>query len=295
VSPPTSPLRQFLEKFAAGAETLYAETRDQARRELSTELNQAVRRLRQSATLEELATTLGDTAARFAGGAEVFLISDGVAKSATLDLEIPLASAAALAGAVESRDPVTAITSAGEVSAALVERLKQTPDGRAQIHPIVVKDSVPALLYAWDEPRRQVQGPALELVAQVAAAQWVGLLPPPVMELVTIAPLPPAKAAGTWESLAPEEQQIHLRAQRFARVQTAAMRLQEGPAVQAGRSRHNLYASLRGPIDAAREQFRKDFFSRCPSMVDYLHLELVRTLANDDAELLGTDYPGPMV
>jgi hypothetical protein len=295
VSPPTSPLRQFLEKFAAGAETLYAEARDQARRELSAELNQAVRRLRQSATLGELAATLADTAARFAGGAEVFLILDGVAKSQKMDLEIPLASAAALAGAVESRDPVTAVTTAGEVSAALVERLEHSPDGRAHIYPIVVKDSVPALLYAWGKPE-QAQGPALELVAQVAAAQWVGLLPPPPgMELVSIAPLALVKAASSWESLAPEEQRIHLRAQRFARVQAAEMRLHEGPAVQMGRSRRNLYEALRGPIEAAREQFRKDFFARCPSMVDYLHLELVRTLANDDAELLGANYPGPMV
>ena len=30
-------------------------------------------------------------------------------------------------------------------------------------------------------------------------------------------------------------------------------------------------------------------------MVDYLHLELMRTLANDDADLLGKEYPGPMV
>ena len=294
MSPPTSPLRQFLEKFAAGAETLYAETRHQARRELSTELNQAVRRLCQSATLEELAATLADIAARFAGAAEVFLISGGVAKSQKMDLEIPLASAAALAGAVESRDPVVTITTAGEVSAALVERLKHTPDGRAYINPIVVKDSVPALLYAWGEAQREAPGPALELMAQVAAAQWVGLLPPPpAMELVSIAPLAQVKTA--WESLAAEEQQIHLRAQRFARVQAAAMRLHEGPAVLAGRSRRNLYEALRGPIDAAREQFRQDFFARCPSMVDYLHLELVRTLANDDAELLGTNYPGPMV
>jgi hypothetical protein len=294
VSPPISPLRRFLEKFSADAETLYAATRNQARRELSAELNQAVRRLRQSATLEELATTLADTAARLAGAAEVFLISDGVAKSQKMDLEIPLASAAALAGAVESRDPVTTITTVGEVSAALVERLKHTPDGRAHIHPIVVKDSVPALLYSWGEPQREAPGPALELMAQVAAAQWVGLLPPPpVMELVSIAPLAPMKTA--WESLAAEEQQVHLRAQRFARVQAAALRLHEGPAVHAGRSRRNLYEALREPIDAAREQFRKDFFARCPSMVDYLHLELVHTLANDDAELLGTNYPGPMV
>jgi hypothetical protein len=283
-----------LEKFAAEAETLYAAMRYQARRELSAELNQAVRRLRQSATLEDLAATLADTAARFAGGAEVFLISDGVAKSEKMDLKIPLASAAALAGAVESCDSVITVTTPGEVSAALVERLKQKPDGRAHIHPIVVKDGVPALLYAWGEPQREVQGPALELMAQVAAAQWVGLLPPPpTMELVTIAPLAAAKTG--WESLAAEEQQIHLRAQRFARVQAAAMRLHEGPAVHGGRSRSNLYEALRGPIDAAREQFHKEFFARCPSMVDYLHLELVHTLANDDAELLGTTYPGPMV
>jgi hypothetical protein len=92
-----------------------------------------------------------------------------------------------------------------------------------------------------------------------------------------------------------EEQRVHLRAQRFARVEAAAMRLQEGTAVQAGRLRRNLYEALRGRIDAARELFRKDFFANCPSMVDYLHLELVHTLANDDAELLGKDYPGPMV
>jgi hypothetical protein len=65
--------------------------------------------------------------------------------------------------------------------------------------------------------------------------------------------------------------------------------------VLTGRSRRNLYEALRDHIDAAREQFQRDFFARCPSMVDYLHVELVRTLANDDAELLGENYPGPMV
>lgn len=287
-----SPLRQFLDQFSASAETLCADTRELARRELAAELNLAVRRLRQSATLDELAATLGDTAARFAGGALVLRIADGMAKSEKMDLEIPLASAAALAGAVESRDPVTAAATATEVSAALVERLGHSPDARAHIHPIVVNDGVPALLYAWGD----VQGAAVELVAQVAAAGWAAWQPrPPVVELLSIAPAPAAKAASSWQSLAPGEQQVHLRAQRFARVQAAEMRLQEGAAVQAGRSRRNLYETLRGPIDGARERFRKDFFASSPSMVDYLHLELVHTLANDNAEFLGKDYPGPMV
>lgn len=294
MTPPTFPLRQFLEKLAAEAATLSSETRQRARRELAADLNQIVRRLRQSATLDDLAATLADTAARFADGAVVFLVSGDEAKSESMDLAISLASAPALATAVETREPVTAMTTAGEVSAALAERLGHAPDGRAHIYPIVVKDGVPAILYAWGD----VQGAAVELAAQVAAAAWLGLVPaPPVVELVSIAPAPApvAKGAPTWESLPVEEQRAHLRAQRLARVRTAAMRLEEGAAVQAGRARGNLYEALRGPIDAAREVFRGEFFAVCPSMVDYLHLELVRTLANDDADLLGKDYPGPMV
>jgi hypothetical protein len=296
VSSPELPLQQFLEKLAAEAAALSEQTREQARRELAGDLNQAVRRIRQAATIDQLAATLADTAAPFSDGAAVFLIADGVAKSEKMDLAVPLAEAAALAGAVESRDPVTAITSPAEVSAAIVERLGHSPEARACILPLVVKETVPALLYAWGK----VEGAAPELLAQVAAAHWADLLLPPVAqpaaELVSIVPAPAArKPAASWDLMDGVEQRVHLRAQRFARVESAAIRLQEGAAVLSGRLRRNLYDALRGRIDAAREEYRKEFFANCPSMVDYLHLELVRTLANDDAELLGKDYPGPMV
>jgi hypothetical protein len=111
---------------------------------------------------------------------------------------------------------------------------------------------------------------------------------------VTIQPAPP-QPASAWDRLPPEEQRIHLRAQRFARVQAAGMRLFQGDAVRAGRAGRNLYDTLRNSIDAAREAFRLSFFAPCSSMVDYLHLELVHTLANDDPDLLGNNYPGPVV
>jgi hypothetical protein len=117
---------------------------------------------------------------------------------------------------------------------------------------------------------------------------------PPAPELVTIEPAP-AQPASAWDRLPLEEQRIHLRAQRFARVHVAEMRLFQADAVQAGRTGRNLYDALRQSIDAAREAFHQSFFAPCPSMVDYLHLELVRTLANDDPDLLGNNYPGPMV
>jgi hypothetical protein len=64
--------------------------------------------------------------------------------------------------------------------------------------------------------------------------------------------------------------------------------------VKNGRAARDLYTSLREEIDSAREIFRRDFLSGT-GMVDYLHLELVHTLANGEVQLLGSDYPGPML
>jgi len=57
---------------------------------------------------------------------------------------------------------------------------------------------------------------------------------------ISVPPAPPPSNSG-WDHLSPEDRQIHLRAQRFARVQVAEMRLYHSDAVQAGRTRGNLY------------------------------------------------------
>jgi len=122
--------------------------------------------------------------------------------------------------------------------------------------------------------------------------------PPAPEGLVPIEPVErPAvpQAVSAWQRLPLEEQRLHLRAQRFARVQVAQMRLLRPEEVQSGRARRDLYGALREPIDGAREAFRRTYLDPYPSMVDYLHLEVLRTLANDDPELLGENYPGVMV
>jgi hypothetical protein len=78
-------------------------------------------------------------------------------------------------------------------------------------------------------------------------------------------------------------------------VQVAEIRLYQSEKVKIGRAAHDLYTSVKEEIDSAREGFRRKFLNASDSMVDYLHLELVGTLANDDADVLGRDYPGPMV
>lgn len=295
MSSASTPLRQLIEnrlaELTAETESLFAEARERTRREVSDQFNQAARRMRQSVTVEELAATLADAAAGFASGAILFRVEDETAKSEKI--EIPLASAAALRGAIETRDPVVAAATPAEVSPELIEFLGHSRDDRVSVFPVVVRDAAPALLYVWGV----VQGPAVELLTQVAAAVWTVLTvppPPPAPELVTIAPAA-ARPQPAWDQLSAQEQQLHLRAQRFARVQVAEMRLFETDAVHSGRSGGDLYGALRKSIDSSREKFRQTFFADCPSMVDYLHLELLRTLAHDNPELLGKNYPGPMV
>jgi len=317
--PSISPLRQALEErlaqLSAEVDSLFAEARDRGRREFADLLNLSVRRICQAADLEDLGAALFDAAGAFSSGSALFRIAGetawgdrirGVprpAVNAFCALEIPLSSAAALAGAVESRDPVMAAATPGEVSADLVKLAGHPPDSRVSIFPVVVRERVPALVYAWGT----VHGSAIELLAQVAAAVWTALsgpepegAPPDLVTIEPAAPVPAAPApAEPAAPIAPAEPAelgpLHLRARRFARVEVAKLRLFEADAVRAGRARRNLYEALRDSIDAARETFRQSFLAPCPGIPDYLHLELVRTLANDDPELLGKTYPGPLV
>lgn len=290
--------RQFLEhrvaELSTELEVLFEDALDHARREQAEHLNQAVRRLRIAQDAGELCATLADAAARLAGGAILFRVDELTAASDRI--HVPLDHAPALAAAAESQDPLIAAALPGEVSAPLVELLAHAPDARVSIFPVVAGgERAAALLYCWGA----VQVAALELLAQVASAVWSAIpVPPPQLVNIATAPdLPPvpAKPAPAWRELPLAEQQIHLRAQRFARVQAAEMRLYHADVVQVGRGRRNLYDALRQPIDDARQAFRKQFFAGCPSMVDYLHLELTRTLANDDPDLFGSTYPGPLV
>jgi hypothetical protein len=83
-------------------------------------------------------------------------------------------------------------------------------------------------------------------------------------------------------------------AQRFAKVKVAEIQLYQAAAVKTGRAARDLYSALQPQIDAAREAFQNRFLTPGHHISDYLHVEMVRALANDDATLLGPEYPGPL-
>ena len=285
---------EVVSRTAAAVRSLSCEIATGVRVALAEELNQLVRRVRQAAGPEEAAVALADGAVLFAGGAAVFRVEGDMARAMEVrgaalgGMEIPLDTAAALATAVETRDPVMAMAGGAQIPASLREAIGAGAEDKVLVVPVVAEGSVTALLLAWGA----VHPAALELVAQLAAVAFPAPPPPVAAELVTIAPAP---ARTAWEDLSPEEQKLHLAAQRFARVRVAEMRLYHAEAVEEGRRGRDLYRALREPVDSAREAFRRKYVAASPTMVDYLHLEMLRTLGENDIALLGRDYPGSLV
>jgi hypothetical protein len=286
-----------------------------AERALAEHLNQSVRRLRQAAAFPEIAAILCDASAPFANACAVFHVNEktvggerlrGAASEAAArfrEIRFAAPEAAAFAGAIESREPVVALCSAAEVSPALVEAFGHAPGDKAYLFPLTVDQTTVGMLYAAGA----VESAALELLAQATAAvlearqrpaQWSrppGL--PPAADLVRIEPASaaPATSVPDWDDLSAADRHMHLRAQRFARVKVAEMRLYRPDAVKAGRAHGDLYSALQDAIDEGRDAFRQTFVTASPTMVDYFHLELVRTLANDNPAWLGGKYPGRLV
>jgi hypothetical protein len=166
------------------------------------------------------------------------------------------------------------------------------------LFPIVLRQNAVAVLYA--EPDGEyVDVSALELLVSLASSSIetteIVTVKHPGGELVHIGSVDaPKPGAQTWADLPKPDQEVHLRAQRFARTRVAQMLLHKVNQVRSGRASNNLYKELKGDIDAGREAFRQQYIETCPSMVDYFHLELVRTLAKDTPDALGPNYPGAM-
>jgi hypothetical protein len=253
---------------------------------------------------EQWSNTLVEATQGFCDRAVLFILhgatlhleaARNVAGVAPLD-DIPLDSAPAFASAVESRDTVVAMRATGEMSEALASWLGAADGRKFYVFPIATRERVAALLYA-DAGDRGVESSALELLATAAGAviESRAAVSRPSSELVNIDDPCLKPPISSWFTLSIDEQDLHLKAQRFARVQVAEIRLYQSEEVKNGRAAHDLYTALKANIDSAREGFRRDFLTAAPTMVDYLHYELVRTLANNEPELLGPHYPGPLV
>lgn len=285
-----------------------------ARSQVTNELNQVLRRLRNYKTESEWVSALVDGASRLVYQVAVLEVANGMLTvrgqhnlNVPENYSFPLSSAPAFANAIELRDPIIALRTPAEVS----DRFSG-PDSseRAHIFPIANQSRVVAVVFAADQDYFDLNG--LELLAGLASTvlerkgnttihAQISAGPEPISLKPDTAPLtskpPPAPAAEpaalpAWTDLSEEQRGIHIKAQRFSRVTIAEMELARPEACRAGREQGNFYLFLKNDIDKAREKYRHQFMT-IPSMVDYLHLELVRAAEGDEFKL-GADYPGQL-
>lgn len=293
------------ERLRVQYEEKLGEERLAASRRTSEHLNQTGRRLREAATEQEWAGVLLDGVSAYATRVALFTVEGAAVKLMQTGtfrgpIEVAVADSPALAAAVETKEPVATLFSAGQLSSGLVKAFVEPAGSRVYLLPVYYKDSVSHVLFAeGDEDRLDLN--ALEHICLVGALARAAKCAP--QEEAAGQPAAPRRAeraaepseALDWVGLTREEQDLHLRAQRFARVRVAEIRLYKSQEVKEGRLQRNLYSVLRGEIDAGRDAFREQFLQASPTMIDYIHEELVKTLANRDETLLGEEYPGPLV
>jgi hypothetical protein len=283
-----------------------AQACDDARRSRAEQLNQALRRQRHATGQEQVLQFLLESCAPLTDKAVVLLFENNQARAVAIKglsggvepaFAVPpfaIADAKAVVSAIESHDPVVALGSPEEISAILANAFRSEAGpaddnadyAKAYLFPLVARQTVVGVLVASGS----VEHAPVELLCEAAA-----------MRIETLAgetsgvPRRHSNGLNSWHDLPPEEQKTHLQAQRLARVRVAEIRLDHEDALRTGTAASDIYGALQTPIDTARHQFLQTFIAKSPTMVDYLHLEILRTLANDDDRLLGTSYPGPMV
>ena len=261
-------------------------------------LNRSARRIFSAVRQPEWSAAVVDAAVPFGAEVALFLVQGQHIQLTRASFEtadgarIELVEAPAVAQALESREPVAAAWSHRELSPALLEVFKGGLGGRAFLFPVVTGERTVGLLVAADRGTGLLDTNGLELIATIAGAAWElrrqrnETAPAASTGLITLGPA---------EVEAGDKNEWHQKARRFASVRVAELRLYHAAKVRDGRETRNLYDLFREAIEHERATFRAQFMEKSPLMVDYLHEELIRTLAQGEPDRMGENYPGAMV
>jgi hypothetical protein len=120
--------------------------------------------------------------------------------------------------------------------------------------------------------------------------------PEPAAEVVEVASAhaasaaAPAAATDPLAGMSPEDADVHRKAQRFARLLVDEIKLYNQAKVAEGRRNKDLYDRLKEDIDKSRGTFQKRYGNTAAGSADYFHSELLRSLAEDDISIMGSNF-----
>jgi hypothetical protein len=120
----------------------------------------------------------------------------------------------------------------------------------------------------------------------------------PIESPPAVAAPPQAEAPPAFhlDSLPPEEQELHRRAFRVAKVSMQDIRMLRPEDVRLGRQNKDLCIRLRDDIEKAHKEYDRRFQAIQSHPVDYFYDWLVEILAGGDPKALGEyPYPSPVL
>jgi hypothetical protein len=92
--------------------------------------------------------------------------------------------------------------------------------------------------------------------------------------------------------MSPEEEEVHKKARRFAKLLVDEIKLYNQTKLVEGRAHRDIYARLKDDIDKSRATYDKRYGASSASSGNYFTRELIRILTNDDPSLLGDGFSG---
>jgi len=91
-------------------------------------------------------------------------------------------------------------------------------------------------------------------------------------------------------SVSPEDQDVHRKAQRFARLLVDEIKLYNQAKVAEGRKHKDLYDRLKETIEKSRATYQKRYGKTVAASGNYLQNEIIRSLAEDDLSIMGANF-----
>jgi hypothetical protein len=137
-------------------------------------------------------------------------------------------------------------------------------------------------------PAAAIEPAVTEVQSAMAPAEAAPLDPLPVAQPEAVAasePVPPV--ASTVSS---DDQDVHHKAQRFARLLVDEIKLYNLAQVSEGRKNRDLYDRLKDAIEKSRTTYQKRYGKTVAASANYFQDEVIRSLAEDDLSIMGANF-----
>jgi len=100
----------------------------------------------------------------------------------------------------------------------------------------------------------------------------------------------PEPASPGAPEISPEDQDVHRKARRFARLLVDEIKLYNQAQVAEGRKNRDLYDRLKEAIEKSRATYHKRYGGTVAASTSYFQDEVIRSLAEDDISIMGSNF-----